>query len=314
MTQATASTSDREIVQERIIDAPRALVYKAWTDPAHLPNWFGPQGFRCTTRAIDVRPGGAWTFTMHGPDGKDWPNHMQFLAMEAPARIVYDHGEEPGGTPHFQVVVTFEDLGVRTRLIQRSTFPTAEACEAVKDFGAVELGQQTLNKLAERVAGMGLRLTRTFDAPRERVFAAWTDPAQFMKWWMPKGFDLEVKQADIRPGGEFHYCQRNAQMAMWGRIDYLELVAPERLVFTNGFSDADGNLVRAPFSPDFPLQIYNVLTFTEQDGKTVLEMGGGPLEATEAERTFFANMQASMQQGFSGTFALLDAFLAESQA
>jgi uncharacterized protein YndB with AHSA1/START domain len=250
---------------------------------------------------------------MHAPDGKDWPNHMQFQALEEPARIEYAHGAEPGEAAHFHVVVTFEDLGVRTRLVQRMTFPTAEACEAVKGFGAVELGQQTLDKLAELVAGMGLRITRVFDAPRERVYAAWANPEHFAKWWMPKGFDLVVKQADVRPGGVFHYCQKNAQVEMWGRIEYLELVAPERIVFRNSFSDPEGNITRAPFAPDFPLVMYNVLTFADQGGQTVLEMGGGPLEATEAERAFYASMQASMQQGFKGTFEMLDAFLAESQ-
>ncbi|MDB5100669.1 MAG: hypothetical protein JWM80_5090 [Cyanobacteria bacterium RYN_339] len=312
MTQATATASDREIVQERIIDAPRALVYKAWTDPAHLPVWFGPKGFSCTTQAIDLRVGGHWTFTMHGPDGKDWPNHMAFAVMEAPSRLEFQHGAAPG--EGFQVVVTFEDLGVRTRLRQVITFPSAEECAAVKGFGAVELGQQTLDKLAERVATMGLRITRTFDAPRERVYQAWADPERFAQWWTPKGFSVEVKQAEIRPGGVLHYCQRNDQMEMWGRIEYVELVAPERIVFKNSFSNPDGGIARAPFSADFPLQIYNVLTFAEQDGKTVLEMGGGPLEATEAERAFFAGMNASMQAGFKGTFDGLAAYLAEGDA
>jgi uncharacterized protein YndB with AHSA1/START domain len=310
MTHATATASDREIVQERVFDAPRALVFKAWTDPQHLPSWFGPKGFTCTTHAIDVREGGSWHFDMHAPDGKAWPNFMRFLEVVPNERLVYDHGAEPDGAPHFRVEVTFADEGVRTRLVQRSTFPTAEACEAVKGFGAVELGGQTLDKLAARVATMGLRFTRTFDAPLDLVYKAWVEPERFAKWWGPAGFDLDVKTVDVRPGGVFHYRMHNAQGEMWGKFRYVEIVAPERIVWINSFSDPEGNTTRAPFSAEFPLEIYNVVTFTERDGKTVMEMGGGPLDASPAELAFYQGMNASMQGGFGKTFDQLDAYLA----
>ena len=109
---------------------------------------------------------------------------------------------------------------------------------------------------------------------------------------------------------------------VWGyrlRLDGAskDLVITQPRLFGREVVDAQGllgGIARAPFAADFPLQIYKVLTFTEQDGKTVLEMGGGPLEATEAECAFFAGMNASMQGGFKGTFDLLAAYLAEGEA
>lgn len=313
-TQTQAPEAARELVLERVIDAPRALVYQAFTTPAHLNHWFGPKGFTITTKAIDVRPGGSWDFVMHGPDGKDWPNFVRYLELEPNARLLYDHGESADGPAHFRVTVTFEDEGVRTRMRMRSLFPTVEGCEAAKGFGAVELGYTTLEKLAARVDTMGLRLTRTVDAPRDLVYQAWTEPARLAKWWGPTGFDLEVLKLELRPGGVFHYRMSNGQGAeMWGKFVYQEVEAPARIVYVSSFSDAAGGTAPAPFPgmEHFPLEVYNVLTLTEVDGKTVMEMGGGPLAATEEQRAFYHGMRASMEQGFGGTFKQLDAYLAE---
>jgi uncharacterized protein YndB with AHSA1/START domain len=157
-----------------------------------------------------------------------------------------------------------------------------------------------------------LVITRIFNAPRELVFKAWTELEHLKHWWGPKGFSLSVSKFDIRPGGVFHYCMRSSEgQEMWGKFVYHEIVAPEKLVFVNSFSDAEGNTVRAPFSQTFPLKIQNILTFTEHEGKTTLSMRGGPIDATEEELQFFYSMRDSMQQGFAGTFSQLDDYLAK---
>lgn len=320
MTEATTATPDAacQIVLERVIDAPRALVWKALTDPAHLPTWFGPKGYSCETHAIDVREGGGWHFTMHGPEGVTFGNHHAYESLVAPSRLVYTVGTEPGGEPEFRAVITLEDLGVRTRLVQSMTMRSPEEVARVKGFGAVELGYTTLDKLAARVATMGLRLSRTLDAPRELVYQVWSDPKHLAKWWGPKGMELEVLSLDFQPGGVFHYRMFNAQGAeMWGRFQYLETVAPERIAYISGFSDPSGALARAPFPglEAFPLEVYNLLTLTEAgEGKTQLEMGGGPLGSTREEAAVYEGMFPSMQQGFGGTFDQLSAYLAELQA
>ena len=150
-TSADASTADREIVITRVLDAPRERVFEAWTDPAQVGHWWGPTGFTTTIHEMDVRPGGVWRFIMHGPDGVDWPNRVDYLEVVRPERLVYDHGN--GGDPHFHVTVTFADEGGRTRLTMRSLFPTAAAREyVVREVKAIEGGNQTIDRLSEYLA------------------------------------------------------------------------------------------------------------------------------------------------------------------
>ena len=101
------STADRELVMTRLLNAPKELVWKAWTDPKHLINWFGPKGYSNTFHEIDIRPGGVWKFTMHGPDGTDYPNLVVFDKIVKPDYITYTHGtfDEPEA---FKVKVSFE--------------------------------------------------------------------------------------------------------------------------------------------------------------------------------------------------------------
>lgn len=152
----TASpTADREIVQTRTFDAPRELVFQAWTDPAHLPHWFGPNGFSVTMHEIDVRPGGTWRFIMHGPDGRDYTNRMVYQEIVRPERLVYLHGEDVDDDPGaFHVTILFEEVDGRTHMTQRTVFNTAAQRAGVVAFGAIELGQQTLDRLAAHLRTM----------------------------------------------------------------------------------------------------------------------------------------------------------------
>lgn len=143
------STADREIVLSREFDAPRELVWRAYTDPAHVANWWGPNGFTNTVHEMDVRVGGMWRFTMHGPDGTDYPNRITYQEIVAPELLAFAHGEDVDDDPGaFQVTVRFDDLGGRTRVTQKMVFATAAQRAGVEQFGAVELGNQTLAKLA----------------------------------------------------------------------------------------------------------------------------------------------------------------------
>lgn len=157
---------------------------------------------------------------------------------------------------------------------------------------------------------MELVVTRLFDAPRELVFKLWTDPEHFGNWWGPKGFSLEVSKMDVRPGGMFLGSQKSPDgHVMWGKFVYQEVNEPEKLVFIQSFSDEKGNTVRAPFDPNWPLEIINILTLTEENGKTRLTLRGGPLNATEKEWAVFEGMRPMVQQGFGGTFDQLADYL-----
>ena len=147
---------DREIVLSRVLNAPRELVFQAWTEPQHLSRWFGPAGFGLETLECDVRVGGRWRFVMIAPDGTRYDNRMIFLEMKAPTLLVIDHGSDVDNDPcRFRVTLTFDEQSdKKTVLTLRQLHPTKEQRDAGIGFGAVEFGYQTLDKLAKHVDAM----------------------------------------------------------------------------------------------------------------------------------------------------------------
>ena len=150
---STSATSDREIVVTRIIEGPRPLVFEAYTDPGHLAQWWGPNGFTTTTRAFEFRPGGVWDFVMHGPDGTDYPNWIEWREIEPPERLVFLHGDRPDDPRAFVSTVTLVERGGATEVTMRAVFKTkAQRDEVVERYHAIEGGKQTLGRLALYVA------------------------------------------------------------------------------------------------------------------------------------------------------------------
>lgn len=147
--------ADREIVITRVFDAPRELIWNAWTDPKQIVRWWGPRGFTTTIHEMDIRPGGVWRHTMHGPDGTDYPNQNLFIEVVKPERIVYSlaGGKQDDRGTQAEVTWTFEAQGQTTKLTLRMLFPSVEAREhVVKTYGAIEGGNQTLDRLGEHLA------------------------------------------------------------------------------------------------------------------------------------------------------------------
>ena len=145
----------RSIIGTRVFDAPRDLVFAAFSDPKHLAQWWGPDGFTTTTHAFEFRPGGVWRFVMHGPDGRDYQNRITYDEIVPPERIVYRHGGGDDVEPvQFNTTVTFEDLGGgKTRLTWHGKFPSAaERARVIKDHGADKGLEQTMARLADYVA------------------------------------------------------------------------------------------------------------------------------------------------------------------
>ena len=152
---AQSATADREIVISRLIDAPRELVFEAFTEVRHLSRWRGPQGFITTTHAFEFRVGGEWVFVMHGPDGTDYQEWICWTEIAPPERIALLHGETRGDPNAFASVLTFEPDGAATLVEMRALFPTKELRDqAVEKYHAIEGGRQTLGKLAAYVAGI----------------------------------------------------------------------------------------------------------------------------------------------------------------
>jgi uncharacterized protein YndB with AHSA1/START domain len=158
--ETVKSDAEREIVLSRVFDAPRKMVWEAWTDPKQVALWWGPKGFSTTIEVMDVRPGGVWRQVMHGPDGTDYPNESVFVDVVQYERLVYTlTGGRKGGAPvKMEKITTFEEVAGGTRVTMRAVFDSAEARDQnVRDYGSIEGGKQTLERLADylthRLAG-----------------------------------------------------------------------------------------------------------------------------------------------------------------
>ncbi len=144
---------DREVVLVRVLDAPRQAVFAAWTDANAFCQWFGPEGFTCVVHEMDARPGGRARFDMTAADGTLSTNRFDYLEVVAGERMVMDHGSDVDDDPsRFRVTLTFdEQADGKTVLTLRQLHPSAEQRAAVIGFGAVELGMQTMGKLARHL-------------------------------------------------------------------------------------------------------------------------------------------------------------------
>lgn len=154
-------------------------------------------------------------------------------------------------------------------------------------------------------------IARTFNAPREIVWRAWTECEALEEWWGPKGCPIEIEELDVMPDGIFHYSMKMPDGSLWwGLFRYREVEKSSRIVFISSFSNKSGEIVRAPFSETWPKEAYNIVTFTEVDGKTTVTLRAHAINATAEEREMYESMFGSMQQGFGGTFDQLETYLA----
>lgn len=161
------TTSDREVIITRTVKAPRALVFKAWSDPTHLEHWYGPDGFITKTISMDFKVGGRWKFTMTGPDGTVFPNMVVYKEIVPVERLVHDHGDWEDHRL-FEATITFTETDGGTLITMRSLFPTKEARDlVVQRFGAIEGGRQTLARLDGYLSSMQGREVPVLTKPTE---------------------------------------------------------------------------------------------------------------------------------------------------
>ncbi|MBL7925100.1 MAG: SRPBCC family protein [Bacteroidia bacterium] len=144
------TTPDCEIVSTRIFHAERAQLFRAWSEPGHLQNWWGPKGFTNTFHAFDFRVGGKWSFIMHGPDKGNYANECEFIKIEEPVLIAWKRHTPP----LFQVVATFEEIPAgQTRLVFKMLFETADACEKLKKI-VVDKNEENFDRLESELSKM----------------------------------------------------------------------------------------------------------------------------------------------------------------
>lgn len=160
----------------------------------------------------------------------------------------------------------------------------------------------------------GLKIVRTFNAPKTLVFNAFAQAEAFAQWWGPAGMNITVKTFEFKVGGKTHYHLEGGGGVMWGLFRY-QTIAPHDLIeFISSFSDENAAVCKGPFPMEFPLEIFNRLTLEEAQGVTTLTLSGYPLDATAEQEATYLNMRDNMNQGFAGTFNQLDEYLKKVQA
>lgn len=135
------------LVHTRLLDAPGDLVWEVWTNPEHIKEWWGPNGFSLTTKSMTVEPGKIWEFIMHGM-GRDWDNKIEYLEVKKPSLLTYKHTGAENEEYNFSVAVYFEEVEGKTLLTMKSTFKSEAIIEELnRKVNAIEGGKQTLNRL-----------------------------------------------------------------------------------------------------------------------------------------------------------------------
>ncbi|RJG11573.1 SRPBCC family protein [Massilia cavernae] len=313
----TATSESREIRIIRTYDAPLKAVWDAWTDPDQVAQWWGPRGFTLTTHSKDLRAGGSWVYTMHGPDGTDYPNKTLYLEVEPLARLVYDHGGNDDRPPMFRVTVQFAEADGKTRMEMCMSLPSAEAAAQARQFIKQAGGDATWDRLAEYLAKRlsdadKFVINRSFDAPLTVMFDMWTRTEHIAEWLAPSGFDTHFFRADIKTGGSAFCRMASPAFTIHGRFNYEEVRSPDRIVYTQQFCDENENVSRHPMAPDWPDTLRTTVDLSAEGPNrtrvTVTAEVAGP--ATADERAAFAAARGGMTQGWTGSFDKLDSVLA----
>ncbi len=154
-------------------------------------------------------------------------------------------------------------------------------------------------------------ISRAFDAPRARVWKAWTQPEDLAQWFGPKGTQTRVIRHELEPGGVLHSALTAPDgQVMYGLFTYTEIIPESRLVWVHCFGDEQGNIVRHPMSPTWPMKLLTTVTFEDEGAKTKVTLKWKPFDTTQEERDTFAGAMAGMEGGWNGSFDQMEAWLA----
>jgi len=256
----------------RTYAARRDLVWRALTDPALIAQWWGPRRYATEVKELDFRVGGKWRFVSKGAEGANHEFFGEYREIVAPEKIVQTFGFLD--FPPAVETMTLEDQGAYTKMSVSSRFPNIAMRDGMVASGMQEGATETYEKLdavlaalqgaGAQLEGRELNLVRMFDAPRELVWMAWTDPKLMAAWWGPHAFSAPECEMDVRPGGKIRIVMSNpmfGDLPMTG--EFVDVKPPEKLSFTS----------RAHEGPDGAmLENFNTITLTEVNGKTRLHL------------------------------------------
>ena len=310
-------SNSNDIKITRIYDAPVEAVWDAWTDPNQVAKWWGPRGFTLTTHSKDLRVGGSWSYTMHGPDGVDYQNKTEYFEVEEFSKLVYDHGGNDDRPPLFRVTVLFSETNGKTKMDMTMTLATPEAALETRKHIKKAGGNSTWDRLAEylkkELSGKDcFVINRSFDAPLAVIFDMWTKPEHFSRWLAPAGFEMQFIRSDITTGGTTLYFMSNdTGVKMYGRAEYLKIEKPGTIIYTQQFCDENENISRHPFAPAWPATMLTTVKLTEEEpDRTRVTVNWEPHGATTPEELeTFIKARAGMTQGWTGSFDKLEAYL-----
>lgn len=302
------------IALTRVYDAPVQSVWDAWTVPSEVAQWWGPRGFTLTTHSRDLRTGGHWHYTMHGPDGTDYENTTQYIEVVPLERMVYDHGGHKDRPPLFRVTALFTERDGRTQLDLSMAFPTAYVASEMRDFIKKAGGEATWDRLAEYLAkrqrgAEQFFISRTFDAAIEHVYEMWTNPDQLVQWLPPTGATMRFLRAEARVGGTSFYVMTAADGAViYGRVTYMALERPGRIVYAQQFCDDKEQVIDAPFFAHWPrTMLTTVELVSETPDRTRVTVRWEPQDASPAAIEEFVKQRGGMTIGWTGSFDKLEA-------
>lgn len=261
-----AKPGEPTLVMTRDFDAPRRLVFEAWTRPEHVVHWCGPHGYTLPVAEADLRPGGAFRYVNRDPDGNEFPFRGEYREVVPPERLVYTEAfdVEPFAERAAVVTVTFEELdGGRTRVTSTSVYPSAEDRDTHIAFGMEKGNAEAFDRLedhlvaqaaGETVTDRELIVSRTFEAPSALVFRAWTRPEHLERWWGPTGFTTTTHAFDFRVGGEWRHTMHGPDGTDYpNRAIYQEIVEGDRIRYLHddgGSEDPHAFEATASFWPE----------------------------------------------------------------
>lgn len=308
--------SSNEIRFTRVYDAPVRAVWDAWTVLEHVEKWWGPRGFTLTTHSKDLRAGGTWRYTMHGPDGVDYPNIATYHVVEPLQKLVYDHGATEHTPPLFRVTVTFTEANGKTTMEMTSSLPTPEAAAEMEKHIRRAGGYATWDRLAEHLELTATGkprfvINRSFEAPIARMFAMWTNPDHLAKWLPPVGTTLRFLRSEIAPGKSTLFVITGEHRAMHVRAEYLTLEPPHRIVYAQQFVDEHEHPAPAPGAESWPETLLTTVLLTEEaPDRTRVTVTTEPQgEVRAAEVASFLDERPGMTLGWAGSFDTLESLL-----
>jgi uncharacterized protein YndB with AHSA1/START domain len=318
---APGKRTESELVLARVFDAPRERVWTAWTDPAEFKRWWGPKGYTIPACTIDLRVGGKYLYCMRSPEGTDYWATGTYREIVPPRKFVATdsfadakgnvvpasaYGMKSEMPLEMLVTVTFEDLAGKTQVTLRHAGLPAGSDQDGAEQGWSESFEKLAASLAEVSPGTGLITDRTkrqvvmsrvFNAPRDRVFHAYTDPKLIPKWWGLRRQTTTVDTMDVRRGGRWRYVCRDPDRTEYGfRGEYREVQRPERIVSTFEFEGMPGHIIE------------ETATFEEQGGKTKVTI----TSCFETIEDLDGMLQSGMEVGARETWDRLEELLAKS--